>query len=238
MHLLFHKRLLVRHWSQCWLHRLGCHGDERVKIKWQHKEKFCHSEIQQEEVTRFPLSTEPCLPGFPSQIRSREGVSGLSILSQSCLDDCQCVRTRGNSLWYCLSSLHSLPLSHGKWHRELWVVYYRSCFPHPRACKEMLPPDSVLTTHIGTSQSLHGLETSCPSETQWLVLTWDERLTQAGCAQPIAQKCTVLDRGDNVHVASDLPSSLWLCSCHRLEMWLVLVTRPDNTLPLLLCEDF
>lgn len=32
--LLFHKCLLVRHWSQCWLHRLGCHGDERVKIKW------------------------------------------------------------------------------------------------------------------------------------------------------------------------------------------------------------
>lgn len=96
--LLFHKCLLVRHWSQCWLHRLGCHGDERAKIKWEHKEKFCHSEIQQEKVTRFPLSTEPCLPGLPCQIRAREGVFGLGILSQSCLDDCQCVRTGGDSL--------------------------------------------------------------------------------------------------------------------------------------------
>lgn len=84
---------------------------------------------------KISLSTEPCLPGLQCQIRAREGVFGLGILSQSCLDDCQCVRIRGDSLWYWLASLHSLPLSHVRWHWELWVVYYHSSSPTPEPAK-------------------------------------------------------------------------------------------------------
>lgn len=164
------------------------------------KEIQYHSEIQQEEVTKFPLSSEPCLPGLPYQIRARERVFGLSNLSQSCLDSCKCIRIGRDSPGTDCQAYILCPwvMSSDTESFELFII---TPLP-PSAFEEMLPLGSTLMTHISTVQSLHGLETNCPSETQWLVLTRDERLNQAGCVHRSAQ------------CSAEEIMFIWLQTCH------------------------
>lgn len=75
VHVLLHKRLpLGKALISMLPPSLGLswwwESEDRVTAQ---REIQCHSEIQQEGVTRFPPSPEPCLPGLPCQIRDMEG---------------------------------------------------------------------------------------------------------------------------------------------------------------------
>lgn len=201
------------------------------------REIQCHSEIHREEVTRFPLSAEPCLPELPCQIKGWGG----------------CLWAQ----WFISVPLGWLPVRKNKMTEPL-VVTVKPVFSAPETCQVTLgdlsyllsspppvsakrcclPLGSTLRVQLNTSPSLHQLETSCPSETKWLVSRGDEQLYQADCDASVGICLAVSSAWVRryVHAASALSSNLWSYSWPTFKMWLFWVSRPSNMLPVLLCE--